>query len=62
MTDKEIEKGLAEIRANFAFEGIHLTPQNERDARDIMSGRVTADEVVARIIRDLKNKKGRTKQ
>ena len=57
MTEKEIDKAIAESRANFAFEGMYLTEEDERDARSILRGEITADEAIARIIKEIPGKK-----
>jgi hypothetical protein len=52
MTEQEIEKEVAFLRANFAFEGMKLTKDDERDARAILRGEAMADELIAKALRE----------
>lgn len=58
LTETEIEKEVAFLRANFAFEGMKLTEDDERDARAILRGEATADELIAKALRECDARKG----
>lgn len=46
MTEKEIQEALAFARFNLACEGFEVTEENMRVGRDILEGKITADEAV----------------
>lgn len=53
MTEKETEKKLAEIRANFAFEGMNLTDKDEKNCHAVLSGKVPENEMVETVLKHL---------
>lgn len=53
MTEKEIKKALDEIRANFAFEDMLLTGEDEKNCHAVLSGKVPENEMVETILKRL---------
>jgi hypothetical protein len=56
MTEEEIEYRVAEIRANFAFEGMELTPEEIQNCRDVLSGKANADELISKRLAHLEER------
>ena len=46
LTDKEVKKALAEIRANLAFEGMILTEDELEVTEKVLRGEMTAKEAI----------------
>ena len=50
MPEQEIEFHIKDIAATQAIEGIAMTPENEQDMRDILSGKISIEEASTRAI------------
>lgn len=50
MTEEEIQQALAFARFNMECEGFTLTEEDLASGREILEGKITADEVIAQII------------
>lgn len=50
MTEEEIQKALEFGRFNLECEGFEVTEEDMRIGREILDGKITGDEAVARII------------
>lgn len=51
LSHEEIEKNVRDIAAIMSYENMELTKQDKENIRRIISGEVSADEVVEEIIR-----------
>ena len=55
MTEEEIQRALAFGRFNLECEGFEVTEEDIRVGREILEGKMTADEAVAHIIERYRN-------
>ena len=50
LSEEEAEKKLAFIEANQRFEGFDLTPEDQKNARDVLTGARDADDILSELI------------
>lgn len=54
MTETEKSLHIADVRAYMQMEGLPFTQENEDNIRDVLDGRITADDMIEHIIRKYK--------
>ena len=52
LNEKEIQKKLDFIEANQHFEGFDLTPEDLKNARDVLTGVRDADDIIEEIVNE----------
>ncbi len=52
MNEKEIEKIVANVKANQHFEGLEMTEQGLEDCRRVLRGEISADEIIKRRLQE----------
>lgn len=53
LSEKEIDKMLAEVKATHEIEGMYMTKEEERDLRLYLSGEITENQIIERILKSI---------